>query len=148
MGVLVVKLLFYSFLFVGGIVSIAMDKEGLDEYVQLNPSISDLDDLIGSAIATGFIPQETLDRCNITSSLLDTGDLQIVLESNQTNEQYCNHAAEELAINIDDPTVNQIAVTPQVRKVILCTFSSKDDFRKTNEILINVEYTYSTTSCV
>ena len=103
-----------SFLSVGGVVSIAMDKEGLDEYVQLNPSISDLDDLIGSAIATGFIPQETLNRCNITSSLLDTGDLQIVLESNQTNERYCNHAAEELATNIDDPTVNQIAVTPQV----------------------------------
>ena len=83
--------------------AIELDREALDDYVDLNPSVATADDLVRRLIADRFIPEELLERCQIDGSLLETGDLHLLLENKDFSFDDCFEAAQDIADVINNP---------------------------------------------
>ena len=119
------------FLMAGGLVSIALDRDGLDEYVRLNPSLHTVDDFSAVILASGFIPTNVTARCFLEFTPTDRG-IQVVLtprepdfdtdpfpveisigvgarskraiwEINPQDALFCNEQASSLAMMINSP---------------------------------------------
>ena len=82
---------------------IGLDREALDEYVSLNPSVDTVDELLKILVASRFIPEDIVRRCRVAANLLRTGDLHVVLESVNGSESSCATAAENMAERINNP---------------------------------------------
>jgi hypothetical protein len=101
-------------------VTIGIDREALDEYISLNPSVDTVDALLKVLVASRFIPENVTRRCKVAANLLRTGDLHVVLENVDSSESTCVKAANDMADKINNPpvadtTVNAtIAANPQV----------------------------------
>ncbi len=109
---------FWFSYYAGGAITIGIDRDGLDEYVRLNPSLETLDDFVTTLIADTFIPEMILRSCRVSANLLDTGDLHMVLENLVTSENTCRMFVETMANDINNPPRNNGSMTttavPQV----------------------------------
>lgn len=91
---------------VGGAVFIGLDRDGLDEYIELDPSLSTVDELLETLVSSGFITDQVLQRCGIEGSLLETGELHILLENKVSTDNLCYMAVVEIAESINNPQGN------------------------------------------
>ena len=123
----------------GGVVSVALDRDGLDEYVRLTPTLRTLDDFSTVVLASGFIPTNITARCFLEFTPTDRGivivftprepdfdtdpfpvELSIgvgtrskraIWEINPEDALFCNEQASSLATMINSPLTRP----PQVR---------------------------------
>ena len=97
---------------------IGLDRDAVDEYVRLNPDKDTVNEILKELVATGFIPGDILRRCNVSASLLRTGDLEMVLESVVSTDNTCTMFAERIADKINNPPDGEATATeaanPQV----------------------------------
>ena len=80
-----------------------------------------IDEFLTVLIEDGFIPQNYLRSCNISASIIRTGDLQIVLESILNSGRICRMFVEEIAERINTPPIGETSVTianPQVHNLM------------------------------
>jgi len=103
----------------GGAVTIGLDRDAVDEYVRLNPSVDTVDEFLKALVASGFIPEDIIRRCNISANLLRTGDLHVVLESVIRSDNVCSRFAQRIADRINNPpeggaTMTTTNTNPQV----------------------------------
>ena len=104
--------------------TLGLDREALDEYIELNPSVDTVDELVKRLIASGFIPERILRRCKMAVNMLRTGDLHLVFENVNRTGNVCSMFVEEIAEAINNPeagptttmTSTTITAFPQVRK--------------------------------
>lgn len=90
-------------MYIGGAVSIGLDQDGLDEYVRLNPSVDTVDEFTKRLVASGFFPDDIVQRCEIAASILETGNMHMVLKNVLENETACYMFAERIADMINNP---------------------------------------------
>lgn len=64
----------------GGIVSVAIDEEGLTEYAQLFEEIQSLDGLMEHMVRNSTIPYDVLDTCDISSYITSTSKYIITFQ--------------------------------------------------------------------
>ena len=76
--------------------TIGLDRDSLDEYVRLNPSVDTVTNLLNVLVQSRFITMTVASRCNVEASLLDSGDLHMVLENLVNSDSICAMAAQEL----------------------------------------------------
>lgn len=57
----------------GGIVSVAADEEGLGQYAELFEEVQSLDGLLERIVASGTIPDDTLDVCELSVYISTNG---------------------------------------------------------------------------
>ena len=62
-----------------------------------------MDELLATLIADDFISEETLERCTMEGSLLQTGDLHMLLQNKMNTDNFCYVAMEEIADIINNP---------------------------------------------
>lgn len=60
-------------LFTGGIVTVALDEEGLAEYAELFNEVQSLDGLLEHIVVDGTIPDSVLNACEISAYITSTG---------------------------------------------------------------------------
>ena len=60
-------------LFTGGIVTVALDEEGLAEYAELFNEVQSLDGLLENIVIGGTIPDSVLNACKISAYITSTG---------------------------------------------------------------------------
>ena len=60
-------------LFTGGIVTVALDEEGLAEYAELFNGVQSLDGLLENIVVGGTIPDSVLNTCEISAYITSTG---------------------------------------------------------------------------
>ena len=82
---------------------IGLDRDGLDEYIELDPSLSTVDDLLETLISSSFIRQEVVERCEVEGSLLETGELHILLENKRSTDSICFLSVAEIAKSVNNP---------------------------------------------
>lgn len=90
-------------IYVGGGLTIGFDRDALEDYINLNPSLETVDDLLMMLIAAGFIKEDDLRRCNVTASLLSSGDLYLALKAVSKSDTFCNQRTEDLVDRINNP---------------------------------------------
>ena len=83
--------------------TISLDREGLDEFIELNPDLDTIDRLLETLVASRFISEQTLLSCGVDATLLQTGDLHLLLENNNSAHNVCFTAAQEFAGLINNP---------------------------------------------
>lgn len=83
--------------------TIGLDRDGLDEYIELNPSLDTVDELLETLVADGFISEESLERCTMEGSLLETGNLHMLLQNKMNTDNFCYMTIEEIADIINNP---------------------------------------------
>ena len=59
-------------LLIGGIVSVAIDEMGLDEYAELFEEVRTLDGLLMYVVGSGTIPDDVLDACELSAYITVT----------------------------------------------------------------------------
>lgn len=101
--------------------TIGLDRDAVDEYVRLNPSLDTVDELLKVLVASRFIPEDVVRRCKVAASLLRTGDLHVLLENINSSDSTCAMAAEQIAERINNPPMGDdgtetttTAANPQV----------------------------------
>ena len=101
--------------------TIGLDGDSLDEYVRLNPSVDTVTDLLNVLVQSRFITMTVASRCNVEASLLDSGDLHMVLENLMNSDSICAMAAQEIADRINNPPMGDeiTEANPQVRIAFL-----------------------------
>lgn len=108
----------------GGALTIGLDRDAMDEYIRLNPEMDTVDEFLKELVNSGFIPMDVLERCMVSASLLETGDLNMVMESmDNSNENTCSMFAETVADRINNPqessaTMVQTAPNPQILQLV------------------------------
>lgn len=60
----------------GGIVSVALDEEGLAQYAELFNDVESLDGLLERIVGSGTIPDAVLDACEIFAYIASIGKEQ------------------------------------------------------------------------
>lgn len=105
--------------------TIAFDRDALEAYIKLNPSLETVDDFLMLLIADGFISEDNLRQCTITVSLLFSGDMYLALKANTNSDSPCARFAEEIVRRINDPPRNDSSGTavastpnPQVQCIV------------------------------
>ena len=83
--------------------TLALDSKALDEYVELNPSVDTVDELVKRLVASGFIPERILRRCKMAVNMLKTGDLHLVFENVNRTGNACYRFVQEIAKAINNP---------------------------------------------
>jgi len=113
-----IYIFFSTTAFPGGGLTIAFDRDALEEYLHLNPSLQTVDDLSIRILLSDVISKEDRNRCNITFSLLDEGDLFIAFEAKSRADDYCMKASERVSKLINDlpEDASTSVAVPQVRK--------------------------------
>ena len=76
---------------------------GLDDYIELNPSVDTVDELLKRILASGIIPEDVIASCLIEAGLLDSGDLHILMENREFEDRTCFEAVRDLADLINNP---------------------------------------------
>ena len=95
----------FTLFLIGGIVFVAIDRAGLSNYVRINPRVRTLDAFAEILVDSGFINDETTERCELELSLTRTGNIQITLSAeDEEGAAFCNEASERLAAAINDPS--------------------------------------------
>ena len=95
---------------------IGLDRDALDDYISLIPSVDTVDEVLKVLVASRFIPEDIVRRCRVAANLLRTGDLHVVLEGSDSS---CAMAAKHIADRINNPNSTStaavsIAANPQV----------------------------------
>ena len=127
-------------LLTGGIVSVALDEEGLAEYAELFTDVQSLDGLLEHIVGSGTIPDSVLNACDISAYITSTGkhmyilfwitdpccilyvfigNLEILFEAiDVADAQTCFMAAEDFSEFINaqgnDSTITEITPDPVV----------------------------------
>ena len=83
--------------------TIGLDRVGLDDYIELNPSVDTVDELLKRILASGIIPEDVIASCLIEASLLDSGELHMLLEDTMFADRTCFEAVQDLADLINNP---------------------------------------------
>ena len=60
-------------LLTGGVVSIAIDEEGLAEYAELFEEVQSLDGLLEHIVGSGIIADATINNCELSAYITSTG---------------------------------------------------------------------------
>ncbi len=87
----------------GGGITIGFDRNALEEYLTINPSVETVDDLMLRVFSSGLISRENQSHCEVSASLLNDGDLFIALKAMVRSEDYCMMLAQRLENVINDP---------------------------------------------
>ena len=56
----------------GGIVTVAIDERGLDEYAEMFEEVQTLDGLLLHVVGSGTIPDDVLDICEVSAYITTT----------------------------------------------------------------------------
>ena len=97
--------------FIGGIIFIAIDLQGLREYVQINPRLRPLDSLYQVLVESDIIEREVTQRCEVEFSLTHR-NLQIVLSAKTSGDQeFCSNVASTVTSVISNPA-QRLGFTP------------------------------------
>ena len=123
---------------IGGIVTVALDEEGLAEYAELFDEVQSLDGLLERIVTSGIISDSVLNTCEISAYITSTGkrlinkpiivlsiyaytyvgNLEIIFEAvDVADALVCFMAAEEFADFINgqgDGTISEITPDPSV----------------------------------
>ena len=83
--------------------TIGLDRVGLDDYIELNPSVDTVDELLKRILASGIIPEDVIASCLIEAGLLDSGELHLLLENKMFADSTCFEAVQALADLINNP---------------------------------------------
>lgn len=100
----------------GGIVIVAIDSRGLGEFVRLNPRVRTIDDFVGLLVESGFISEETTERCEVSVSFTSSENLEISLEGVEPDDDvFCGEEGKRLTQLINNPSAADASVArPQV----------------------------------
>ena len=95
---------------------VAIDSRGLGEFVRLNPSVRTIDDFVELLIESGFISEETTERCDVSVSFTSSENLEINLEGVEPDDDvFCGEESERLTQLINNPSaVDGSVARPQV----------------------------------
>ena len=96
----------------GGGITIGFDRNALEEYLTINPSVETVDDLMLRVFSSGLISRENQSHCEVSASLLNEGDLFIALKAIVRSEDYCMMLAQRLENVINDPPSMRNSSTP------------------------------------
>lgn len=102
---MLINLSVFSYLntILGGVVLVAVNFDGLRDYIRINPRVRTVDDFIDDLVDSGFISEEIVDRCDVEASLTATRNIQITLSADDDDDSaFCNRASERLAAAIND----------------------------------------------
>lgn len=80
----------------------------------MNPDFETLDDVVKSLIADGFIPDNILRVCRLAASILDTAELQLVMENVNRDGSICRDFLDTVADKINNPDTSGTIALPQV----------------------------------
>ena len=80
----------------GGGLTIRFDEDKFESYLEMNPSVETVDDLLLSIVQSDLISKKDLLHCDLQGSLLDNGDLFISLEALNKYESYCLNLAKKI----------------------------------------------------
>ena len=97
--------------------TIGLDRVGLDDYIELNPSVDTVDELFKRILTSGIIPEDVIASCLIEAGLLDSGELHILLENREFEDSTCFEAAQDLANLINNPPGSESDSTNGKRSV-------------------------------
>ena len=81
--------------------TIAFDRDLLDEFIMVDPSVETVDDYLEELIDEDFISDEDLMMCKTSATLLDTGDLFLSFRSVRNSDSYCAMLAAMLVDTIN-----------------------------------------------
>ena len=92
----------YNSVFVGGLVTVALELRGMTEYVKINPEVRVLDTVYAFLVESEIIPDEVVSRCEIEFSTYS--NLEIALLARTSDDQeFCNDISVKIAEFIDNP---------------------------------------------
>lgn len=74
--------------------TIAVDRDALQEASQSDPAVATLDGFV-SRMTASFIFQDVPERCTLESTLTDTGNVVIVMQPRDSNDsEFCHNKTE------------------------------------------------------
>ena len=121
----------------------AIDSRGLGEFVRLNPSVRTIDDFVELLVESGFISEETTERCDVSVSFTSSENLEISLEGVEPDDDvFCGEETERLTQLINNPSAAD--ERPQVLQFARAAVSTESMF----ETLIGLSSALYVTSSV
>ncbi|WP_156416077.1 hypothetical protein [Nitrosopumilus sp. Nsub] len=83
--------------------------------MKLNPRLRTIDDFIALLVESGFISDETTNRCELDVSFTSSENLQITLEARTPDdEMFCGEESDRIARWINNPNIAADVLPPQV----------------------------------
>ena len=91
----------------GGIGFIAFDSQRLGEFVLIDPRGRTVDALALLLVEQGVIPAEVIERCELSISDTDSGNIEVVLSARRADDEadqvFCHDAIKSMVDYINDP---------------------------------------------
>ena len=83
-------------------VSVAVDRDGLGDYAELDPSVDTLDEFMEKLVRNNVIPRNVSDRCEIQASTTASRNMEVAFSArNRTHAQYCHEQGQDMANRIN-----------------------------------------------